>query len=180
MENRKIQFRSKACNLHLSAYPGHFATKHSHVNYFLDMTTLKVRQSNAEEAARALVPLYKHNTVVDTIVCLDGTEVIGAFLAEKLTESGFFSYNQHLMASVTTGITINRSWECIEYYGGKLQGISAIFSTLSEYGNLPVNSLFTPNDIPTYHTYSKHDCPYCKSGQKIDALVNGHGYSELL
>ena len=27
MENRKIQFRSKACNLHLSAYPGHFATK---------------------------------------------------------------------------------------------------------------------------------------------------------
>lgn len=40
MENRKIQFRSKACNLHLSAYPGHFATKHSHVNYFLDMTTL--------------------------------------------------------------------------------------------------------------------------------------------
>ena len=143
MENRKIQFRSKACNLHLSAYPGHFATKHSHVNYFLDMTTLKVRQSNAEEAARALVPLYKHNTVVDTIVCLDGTEVIGAFLAEKLTESGFFSYNQHksiyivtpeidsdgqmffrkniqpmikdrniiiLMASVTTGITINRSW----------------------------------------------------------------------
>ena len=95
MENRKIQFRSKACNLHLSAYPGHFATKHSHVNYFLDMTTLKVRQSNAEEAARALVPLYKHNTVVDTIVCLDGTEVIGEFLAEKLTESGFFSYNQH-------------------------------------------------------------------------------------
>ena len=87
MENRKIQFRSKACNLHLSAYPGHFATKHSHVNYFLDMTTLKVRQSNAEEAARALVPLYKHNPVVDTIVCLDGTEVIGAFLAEKLTES---------------------------------------------------------------------------------------------
>ena len=85
-----------------------------------------------------------------------------------------------LIGSVTTGITINRSWECIEYYGGKLQGISAIFSTLSEYGNLPVNSLFTPNDIPTYHTYSKHDCPYCKSGQKIDALVNGHGYSELL
>ena len=102
MENRKIQFRSKACNLHLSAYPGHFATKHSHVNYFLDMTTLKVRQSNAEEAARALVPLYKHNTVVDTIVCLDGTEVIGAFLAEKLTESGFFSYNQHKSIYIVT------------------------------------------------------------------------------
>ncbi len=100
MENRKIEFRSKTCNLHISAYPGHFATKHSHVNYFLDMTTLKIRQSNAEEAAKALVPLYKHNTVVDTIVCLDGTEVIGAFLAEKLTESGF---------SPTTSISLSIS-----------------------------------------------------------------------
>lgn len=212
MENRKITFRSKTCNLHLSVYPGHYATRNSHVNYFLDMTTIKVRQSNAEEAARALVPLYKHNTIVDTIVCLDGTEVIGAFLAEKLTENGFFSYNRHksiyivtpevdtdgqlffrkniqpmikdrnviiLMASVTTGISINKSWECIEYYGGKLQGISAIFSAISEYGNLPINALFTPNDIPSYHTYDKNNCPYCKNGQKIDALVNGYGYSEL-
>ena len=212
MENRKISFRSRNCNLSLSVYPGHFATRNSHVNYFLDMTTLKIRQSNALEAAESLVPLYKHSTVVDTIVCLDGTEVIGAFLAEKLTEKGFFSYNRHksiyivapeidtdgqmffrkniqpmikdrniiiLMASITTGITINRSWECIEFYGGKLQGISSIFSAIDEYGGIPVNSLFTTQDIPSYHTYSKHECPYCKNGQKIDALVNGYGYSEL-
>ena len=212
MENRKIAYYSKNCNLKLSVYPGHYSTRHSHVNYFLDITTIKVRQSNAKEAASGLVQLYKHNTVVDTIVCLDGTEVIGAFLAEMLTENGFFSYNAHksiyivtpeidndgqmffrkniqpmikdrniiiLMASVTTGITINQSWDCIEFYGGKLQGISAIFSVLSEYGNLPVNALFTTKDIPTYHTYSKHECPYCKNGQKLDALVNGYGYSEL-
>lgn len=212
MESRKISFRSKSCNLNLSVIPGHFATRNSHVNYYMDMTTIKIRQSNALEAAEALVQLYKHNTIVDTIVCLDGTEVIGAFLAEKLTEAGFFSFNHHksiyivtpeidtdgqmffrkniqpmirdknviiLMASITTGITINRSWECIEFYGGKLQGISSIFSAIDEYGNLPVNSLFTINDIPTYHTYTKHDCPYCKNGQKIDALVNGYGYSEL-
>ena len=154
MENRKIQFRSKACNLHLSAYPGHFATKHSHVNYFLDMTTLKVRQSNAEEAARALVPLYKHNTVVDTIVCLDGTEVIGAFLAEKLTESGFFSYNQH-------------------------KSIYIVTPEIDSDGQMFFRKNIQPM-IKDYHTYDKHDCPYCKSGQKIDALVNGHGYSELL
>lgn len=212
MEKRKIQFRSKSCNLNLSVIPGHFATRNSHVNYYMDMTTIKNRQSNALEAAEALVQLYKHNTVVDTIVCLDGTEVIGAFLAEKLTEAGFFSYNRHksiyivtpeidtdgqmffrknihpmirdknviiLMASITTGITINRSWECIEFYGGRLQGISSIFSAIEEYGNLPVNSLFTIKDIPTYHTYTKHDCPYCRNGQMIDALVNGYGYSEL-
>ena len=84
-----------------------------------------------------------------------------------------------LMASVTTGITINRGWECIEFYGGKLAGISSIFSAISEYGHMPVNSLFTTSDIPNYHTYKKSECPYCKDGQRIEALVNGYGYSEL-
>ena len=102
MENRKITFHSRTCNLKLGVYPGHFATRHSHVNYFIDLTTIKVRQSNAEEAANALVQLYKHNTIVDTIVCLDGTEVIGAFLAEKLTEKGFFSHNMHKSIYIVT------------------------------------------------------------------------------
>ena len=53
MENRKITFHSRTCNLKLGVYPGHFATRHSHVNYFIDLTTIKVRQSNAEEAANA-------------------------------------------------------------------------------------------------------------------------------
>lgn len=212
MESRKISFHSRNSSLSLSTFPGHFATRNSHVNYFLDMTTIKVRQSDAKEAASSLAQLYKHNTVVDTIVCLDGTEVIGAFLAEQLTERGIFSYNQHksiyivtpeidadgqmffrkniqpmikdknviiLMASITTGITINRGWECIEFYGGKLQGVSSIFSAISEYGNLPVNSLFTTQDVPGYNTYKKSECPYCKKGQKIDALVNGFGYAQL-
>lgn len=212
MENRKIEYYSRTCNLKLNVYPGHFATRHSHVSHFIDLTTLKVRQSNAKEAAAQLVQLYRHSTIIDTIVCLDGTEVIGAFLAEQLTQSGFTSANAHksiyivtpeidndgqmffrkniqpmikdknviiLMASCTTGISINQSWEAIEYYGGILQGISSIFSAISEYGNMPINSLFTTRDIPGYNTYSKHDCPYCKRGQKIDALINGFGYSEV-
>lgn len=212
MENRKIEFRSKNSSLILSGVPGHFATRNSHINYFLDVTTIKVRQSKAKKAAAELAVLYQNNTVVDTIVCLDGTEVIGAFLAEQLTERGIHSYNQHksiyivtpeidndgqiffrknmqpmirdrnvvvLMASITTGVTINRAWEAIEFYGGKLRGVSAVFSALDEYGNLPVNSLFSIHDIPGYRDYKKSDCPYCKTGQKVDALVNGFGYAEL-
>lgn len=212
MESKRISFHSRKSNVTLSVIPGHFATRNSHVNYYLDMTTIKVRQAKAKDAAQSLAQLYKHNTVVDTIVCLDGTEVIGAFLAEQLTERGVFSYNMHksiyivtpeidsdgqmffrkniqpmikdknviiLMASVTTGITINRAWECIEFYQGKLQGVSSIFSAISEYGNLPVNCLFTTQDIPGYNTYRKSECPYCKKNQKIDALINGFGYSQL-
>ena len=35
--------------IHLHVVPGHFATSHSHINSYLDMTTLKVRHSEAAE-----------------------------------------------------------------------------------------------------------------------------------
>ena len=84
-----------------------------------------------------------------------------------------------LMASVTTGKTINKGVECIQYYGGKLQGISAIFSAIGELDGMPVNSVFRDRDIPDYQTYDFRECPYCKKGIKLDALVNGYGYSKL-
>ena len=30
-----------------------------------------------------------------------------------------------------------------------------------------------------YESYDYHDCPYCKAGKKVDALVNSFGYSSL-
>ena len=61
---------------------GHFATKNSHVNTYIDMSTVKTRHNNARETARTLAEEYKMNTMIDTIVCLKNTEVIGAFMAE--------------------------------------------------------------------------------------------------
>ena len=40
-------------------------------------------------------------------------------------------------------------------------------------------SIFDPNDLPDYQTYDSHECPFCKAGQRIDALVNSYGYSKL-
>ena len=34
---------------------GHFATNHSHINYYLDVTTLKARMSEARQAAEQLL-----------------------------------------------------------------------------------------------------------------------------
>ena len=149
MEERMFKLISRKGNVVLKVIPGHFATSNSHVNYYLDMTTLKSRQSEAEEAARVLVTQYITSTVVDTILCLDGTQIIGAYLAQELNRSGFMSINAHqtiyiitpeydgfgqmifrdnlqpmvrgkhvliLMSSVTTGITVQRSAECIQYY----------------------------------------------------------------
>ena len=102
MENRYIKLQVPGCNVPLKVVPGHFATNHSHINYYIDMTTLKTRVSEAQEVARDLVGLYLYNTFVDTIVCLDGMDVVGAYLAEELTKAGVMSRNAHQTIYVVT------------------------------------------------------------------------------
>ncbi len=90
------KIRSKRYNdVILKVVPGHFVTPNSHINYYIDMTTMKSRQSEAMECARAIAEAYASSAIVDTIVCMDGTEVIGAYLAEQLTRVGVLSINMH-------------------------------------------------------------------------------------
>lgn len=212
MVNGTIKIESPSFSIPLKVMPGHFATNHSHINYYIDMTTLKSRLSEAREVAKSLVQMYMSTTVVDTIVCLEETEVIGAYLAEELTNAGFLSKNAHktiyvtspefnsnsqmifrdniqpmirgknillLMTSVTTGLTINKAVEAIQYYGGELQGICAIFSALDSFAGFRINSVYTKADLPDYNSYDYRSCPYCQKKIKIDALVNSFGYTEF-
>ena len=151
-------------------------------------------------------------SVIDAILCLDGTEVIATCLAEELTKNQFHNINAHqtiyiitpehtansqlifrdniapmikgkhvlvLAASVVTGYTANAAIEAIGYYGGNVVGIASIFATVEKCGNIKVTSVFDPKDLPDYATYSSHDCPLCKKGVKLDALVNTFGFSKL-
>lgn len=212
-ENQPIKVPSSYNNtVSIQVTPGHFATNHSHITHYIDMTTLKSRQSMARAAAKSLASAYMATTVVDTIICMDGMEVIGSYLAEELTSSGISSMNQHqaiyvlspefnsngqmifrdnmqpfisgkhillLLASATTGRTIERSLECIEYYGGIMSGISAIFSVKTEVAGFTIHTLFNKNDIPVYNSYPNNDCPLCKAHKRIEALVNSYGFSKL-
>ena len=47
---------------------GHFATNHSHINYYIDITYNKTRLSEAKATARQLVSHFINNTPVDTIM----------------------------------------------------------------------------------------------------------------
>ena len=205
-------FKLSTSQVPLKVTPGHFATNHAHVNYYLDSTTLKSRQSEARETARALVGAYVYNTVVDTIVCLEGMQVVGAYLADELTQAGVMSRNAHqtvyvvspefnsnsqmicrdnlqpmikgknillLLAVVTTGKTIAKGMECIQYYGGILQGISAIFTAVDQVDGIPIHSVYTKRELPDYQAFDFRECPFCQKGQKLDALVNSYGYSKL-
>lgn len=96
MESRIVRYYSPSNKkLILRVIPGHFATNNSHINQYIDLTMTKSRQSEAQEVARELAKHYQSNTIVDTIVCLDGCEVIGAFLAQELTNGGIMSMNAH-------------------------------------------------------------------------------------
>ncbi len=199
-------------NVPLRIARGHFATNHSHINYYIDITYQKTRLSEAKASAQALVSHFINDTPVDTILCLDGTAVLGTCVADELSKSGFRTINAHqtfyilepeynansqiifrdnvkpmitgkhvlvLMASVTTGFTANRSIEAINYYGGKVVGVAALYSAVDHIGDYVVRSIYNVNDLPDYASYDYRDCPYCKAGQKLDALVNSFGYSAL-
>lgn len=50
MESRMVKFYSKESNMvAIHAIPGHFATSHSHINYYIDITSLKTRIREAKE-----------------------------------------------------------------------------------------------------------------------------------
>ncbi len=97
-KERYIKFYANKDNrLTVNAVPGHFATSQAHVNFYVDVTRMKVRVNEAKNAALALATKLRHHiTEVDTIVCLDETDMLGGFLAYELEKSNeFFTSNMH-------------------------------------------------------------------------------------
>lgn len=98
-----LKIQSKAApDVIMRITPGHFVTPNSHVNYYIDMTPLKCRISETEAVAKALASIHYWQTPVDSIVCLDNTEVIGGFLAHELLKAGVISMNMHKTMYVLT------------------------------------------------------------------------------
>ncbi|MBQ7604685.1 MAG: phosphoribosyltransferase [Clostridia bacterium] len=211
LENR-YKISTKRKNLFLRVFQGHFATGHSHINYFIDVTMQKSRLSEAQAVAAELAADYSSSTIIDTILCLDGTEVNGTCLAEELVHGTLRSINNHktiyvvtpehtagsqlifrentspmisgkhvlvLAASVTTGYTATSAIEAVNYYNGMVAGVASIFATVQSCAGYTVKSVFDPKDLPDYASYPASECPYCKNGQKIEALINSFGYSRL-
>ena len=93
---------TKRKNLLLRVQRGHFATSHSHINYFIDVTMQNTRLSEAKAVAKELLSYYQTTTIIDTILCLDGMQVVGSCLAEQLTNNNFMNLNAHQTIYVVT------------------------------------------------------------------------------
>ncbi|MBP3559420.1 MAG: phosphoribosyltransferase [Clostridia bacterium] len=91
-----FKIKTRRNNLYLRVAKGHFATSYTHSNYYIDVAAQKSRFSEAKAVAQELCALYNYNTtIIDTILCLDGMEVIGACLANELTKNSFANINAH-------------------------------------------------------------------------------------
>ena len=66
---------------------------------------------------------------------------------------------------------MNRSLKgiCFTVAGGCCWGMSGV---MGKY-------LFDAKDLKGYASYDAKACPMCKAKQKIDAIVNGYGYSKM-
>lgn len=199
-------------NVTLRVANGHFATTHSHINYYIDITNQKTRLADAKAAAAELAKHYS-SVPVDTILCMDGMGLVGACLADALTanrrsvsnadticvvdpeyrDGGQIIFRDNiqpsirnkkvliLMASITTGYTANRGINAIRHYGGNVVGVTGIYRAVDqmEDESVKVTSIYTIADLPDYQSYPQHKCPICKSGRRIDAMVNTFGYSKM-
>ncbi|NLV35067.1 MAG: hypothetical protein GXY17_00095 [Clostridiaceae bacterium] len=198
--------------INLSVNPGHFTTSHFHTTHYLDLTNIKTNASVAKYVAIELALPYLSSTLVDTIVCMEQTEVIGAYMAQELLNHGaafinsgreihlatpisnvnrnlIFQSNMQdlivnrniivLVSSISSGMTLNNALECLGYYGGNVVGISALFNAYPDKQEHEIHSLFTGEDIPEYLIYSPNECPMCKEGRKLDAIIVHDGYIEI-
>ena len=208
METRTTERTSRANNqIKMRVIEGHFATKHSHVSHCIDLTAVKSEMNMAHASAKLFADNF-YGTPVDTIITLERTKMVGAFLANELASSGAnvkkdiavitpeitddkmilrdnlvpYVKDKHVLlltASATTGLTIASALEGIRYYGGVPAGAATIFGGDFWVYNVPVVKLFGVEDIEGYESWKFNECPLCKSGVKVDAVVNSYGYSKI-
>lgn len=101
MSSMRIKSRENP-NLEISVFRGHFATRHSHNSHYLDITRMKHEYGMAADAAGILVQHYIYEKQIDTIVCMDGSEVIGTFLAGRLAKNDRFAVNSGRNVCIVT------------------------------------------------------------------------------
>ena len=180
MNEFKIKSRHNP-ELEVEVREGHFATQNCHNSHYIDITALKHDHVMAREAAMSIAARYSFFTAIDTIVCVDGSEVIGAFLAFHLAKKG----NWYVNAKKHIGVLptefdedgqLNFRDNLVPMISGKKvlllistvksgKTIARVMEGLKKYGTTVqgIATVFTTQEelygIPVYSLYSQEDLP---------------------
>ena len=191
----------------MRVFEGHFATKHSHVSHCIDLAAIKSEMNMARAGAKLFAEEFR-GTMIDTIITMDRTKMIGAFLATELSHAGInlnkdiavvtpeltgdvlilrdnlipYVKDKHVLiltATTTTGVSISKALDTINHYDGTPVGAATIFGSNFYLWNVPVVKLFGVEDIENYQSWAANECPLCQNNVKVDGLINSYGYSKM-
>ncbi len=202
-------FAKRNNRVSIRVMPGHFVTQHSHVNYCVDPTRVKTEAVMARAAAKLFAESFSDVAVDTVITLERMKMVGAFLAEELSTSTGVnmrqeiavispeftadeklilrdnlipYVRDRHILilaASTTTGITAMGAIRGIRYYNGDPVGVATVFGGDFEIPGIPVKKLIGIRDLPAYASYRAVECPLCRSGVKIDALINSYGYSKI-
>ena len=109
-------------NVSIEVTQGHFSTGFFHTNYYLNVSSFKANNALAKDIACELAVPYMTSTLVDTIVCIENTKVIGAYLADELLKEGTGVMNSGEEIHLIT--PMYNSNKQLTFYDNELQWIS--------------------------------------------------------
>ena len=202
-------FAKRNNKVSLRVIPGHFVTQHSHVNYCVDMTRIKTEMNMARATAKLFAESFSGVAVDTIITLdrmkmvgafiarefahnpglnmnQDIAVISPEFTADDkmILRDNLVPYVKHrrvliLAATATTGITAMNAIRGIRYYDGDPVGVATVFGGNFEIPGVTVKRLIGTEDLAQYTSYRPGECPLCKAGIKIDALINSYGYSKI-
>ncbi len=188
----------------MNVIPGHFTTSQFHISHFLDLYDLKTNAALARDVAVELALPYLTSTLVDTIVCMEGTEVIGAYLAEELLKKGTSVVNTGKEIHVVTPMSntnrklmfqsnmqeliLNRNIILLVSSISSGTTVNSALECLSYYGGIVVgisalfNAYQDATDREIYSMFTSEDIPGYRiySPGKCDLCKNGQKLDALI
>ena len=188
----------------MNVIPSHFTTSQFHISHFLDLYDLKTNAALARDVAVELALPYLTSTLVDTIVCMEGTEVIGAYLAEELLKKGTSVVNTGKEIHVVTPMSntnrklmfqsnmqeliLNRNIILLVSSISSGTTVNSALECLSYYGGIVVgisalfNAYQDATDREIYSMFTSEDIPGYRiySPGKCDLCKNGQKLDALI
>lgn len=186
MGHRALLFKTGS-GLFLALERGDTAQEEISMNFCISTRELRLSAKLAKEAARALAQPYHTGALVDLILCEEGCEAVGAFLAAELGGGSVLSLNRGSDIHIGTlrlseqetctreelplrGKSIllltdllmspKRARRAADYIlgsGAALSGVCALFGVPGEVEKRKIQCLFEASDLPGFYTWREEN-----------------------